>query len=95
MRANNVYLIKIDQLLKELYLHPSMSVYSDLVSQCNSLEFEANKAYISDKLSNIRIEGKMVATGRYEQGFSFESIKLHLLGDIHVIDDALYNSYAS
>lgn len=92
MRSNNQYLINIDKLLNELYLLPSMSVYSDLVSQCTALEFEANNSYISDKLSNIRIEAKMIATGRYEKGFSFESIKQHLLGDLRVIDDALHSS---
>ncbi len=89
MRANNSYINRIEQLLQKLYESPSMSVYSEIESQCNMLELDTNSSYISEKLSNIRIEAKMVATGRYEPGFSFEKVKQNLLGDINNIESEL------
>lgn len=89
MRVNNPRLDKINELLQALYALPSISTYSDLVIQCNQLDLEANCTYIADKLSNIRIEAKMIASNEYEQGFSFQRCKQNMLGDINNIESEL------
>ena len=89
MRVNNPRLDKINDLLQTLYSTPSMSIYSDLVLQCDRFEYETNNSYVSDKLSNIRIEAKMIASDEYEQGFSFQRCKQNMLGDINDIESEL------
>ncbi|EKO3965436.1 hypothetical protein SKP08_001986 [Vibrio fluvialis] len=89
MRTDNPHIHKINELLQNLYENPSMSIYSDLVYECGALERQTNNTYIEEKLDNIRIEAKMVATGRYDRGFTLESVKQHLLGDINNIESEL------
>ncbi len=85
----NSYLKQIDELLQKLYVSPSMSVYSEIASLANQLEWSSTGSYIPEKLSSLREEAHMLATRKYARGFNFEIIKTNLNGYVWAINSDL------
>lgn len=81
----------IQKHVDDIFARPgeSMDTYQSLVELCNQLEEQIGTSYAWDKLSNIRIEAEMVASGRYESGMTVSQIRQNLRADIHTLDSEI------